>query len=467
MERNYPTKASISMRSKLLIHILTFAIVLLGWQYLAKWIDNDHLFPTLQALANELIHLSSTDHFFNSVLSTTLRGCVGIVISLVAALSISIAFVKIPFIKELLSPLIVMMRTIPTISFILLAIIFLNVETIPIVIALLVMFPILCQNLTGGLEKLNSDLTVMAQQFHIGLVNKFTQIIYPQIKPYLFSGLASSMGYGWRAIIMGEVLAMTDFGIGKQLKDAQYHLDVSSLVAWTIVAIGISYIFDVLIKKLSRLNFPILFIKQKSSDIIPSDIVLDNITFSYPERSILKDYSLKLEKGHSYALLGNSGVGKTTLMSIIGGWRKASKGSISSIQNAAVVFQSPMLINQLNPVQNIMLTLANIYPKQQAQKIAIDILQTVGLGNHLDAAVTHLSYGQQQRVAIARALSFPAEVVLMDEPFKGLQPSLTNQLIDLTLELQRKHNFVFLFITHHMREVEYMQAETICLNEVN
>ncbi|MGL5545637.1 MAG: ATP-binding cassette domain-containing protein, partial [Tannerellaceae bacterium] len=129
-------------------------------------------------------------------------------------------------------------------------------------------------------------------------------------------------------------------------------------------------------------------------------------------------------------------------------------------------FQSPMLINQLNPVQNIMLTLANIYPKQQAQKIAIDILQTVGLGNHLDAAVTHLSYGQQQRVAIARALSFPAEVVLMDEPFKGLQPSLTNQLIDLTLELQRKHNFVFLFITHHMREVEYMQAETICLNEV-
>lgn len=111
-------------------------------------------------------------------------------------------------------------------------------------IAFLTMFPLLTENLTRGILDLRPGLSIMARQFHIKRSNVLFQIIYPQLKPFLYSGLASAAGFGWRAIIMGEVLSQCAFGIGSEMKRAQNFIAVPELLAWTIVAVFISFFFD-------------------------------------------------------------------------------------------------------------------------------------------------------------------------------------------------------------------------------
>ena len=110
-------------------------------------------------------------------------------------------------------------------------------------IAFLTMFPLLTENLTRGILDLRPGLSIMARQFHIKRSNVLFQIIYPQLKPFLYSGLASAAGFGWRAIIMGEVLSQCAFGIGSEMKRAQNFIAVPELLAWTIVAVFISFFF--------------------------------------------------------------------------------------------------------------------------------------------------------------------------------------------------------------------------------
>ena len=105
------------------------------------------------------------------------------------------------WVYELFRPLLAIMRSIPVISFILLALIFLNPESIPLMIAFLTMFPLLTENLTRGILDLRPGLSIMARQCHIRRSNVLFQIIYPQLKPFLYSGLASATGFGWRATV--------------------------------------------------------------------------------------------------------------------------------------------------------------------------------------------------------------------------------------------------------------------------
>ena len=152
------------------------------------------------------------------------------------------------------------MRSIPVISFILLALIFLNPESIPLMIAFLTMFPLLTENLTRGILDLRPGLSIMARQFHIRRSNVLFQIIYPQLKPFLYSGLASAAGFGWRAIIMGEVLSQCAFGIGSEMKRAQnlsLSLSYSLGQSWRYSSVsfltkGISKVADITPKNIFR-----------------------------------------------------------------------------------------------------------------------------------------------------------------------------------------------------------------------
>lgn len=80
------------------------------------------------------------------------------------------------------------------------------------------MFPILAENLTQSILHADKELRQMGKLFHIGRYNYFTQIYYPQVKPFLYSGLATATGFGWRAVIMGEVLSQCSSGIGSEMK---------------------------------------------------------------------------------------------------------------------------------------------------------------------------------------------------------------------------------------------------------
>lgn len=463
---------------KIILPFCSICILLLCWQLLAYITNQPELVPSVSRLFVTLSKLIRTTEFYHSLIVTVGRGMLGIFISFILAMLLAVLFVRHKLIYELFRPLLSLMRSVPVISFILLALIFLQPEHIPFIIAMLTMLPLLCENLTKGLQNLKLGLRNMAKSFRISRINYYSQVVYPQLKPFLFSGLASALGFGWRAIIMGEVLAQCTFGIGSEMKKAQTFIDVPMLMAWTIVAIAISFIFDKGIDYIGKIHFPIRISpasvrEQKNSIGKPVNTIrhepivsLINVYKSYGDKAVLKDISFSFEQGKIYGISAPSGAGKSTLLHLIDGSLQSSSGTIITPdrnKGIACVFQEPELIEHLSVLDNVILPLVSWYSFAEANVIALKFLDMMEISDLASRYPNELSYGQQQRVAIARAQAYPSCLLLMDEPFKGLDNELIKRITLRLRELQQNSTQTIIFVTHKPEELDLLAHETIKL----
>lgn len=446
------------------IRLLAVALPLTAWQLLATGVGQPELVPSLPRLAEASGELLISGRFYQSLGATLLRGLAGMSLSLGAATGMAWLFSRARWLYELFRPWLAAMRSVPVISFILLALIFLDPEGIPPLIAFLTMFPLLVENLTKGIVALDPSLSAMARQFRVGWLNRLTQVTYPQIKPFLFSGLSSAAGFGWRAIIMGEVLSQCAWGIGSEMKRAQAFIDVPELLAWTLAAALVSLAFDKLISHLSACSFPIRFTRRERPtppETLPR-LVADNIGYRYG----IRHFSCRFERGVTYGVSAPSGCGKTTLLRLLAGELTPIEGRIMpppSSYTAAWVFQSPTLLPRLTAWENVALPLAALHTKREARAIAGRLLTEMEIGDLAGRLPGTLSYGQQQRVALARALAFPAPLLLLDEPFKGLDEALARRVIDRVKRHIEEEPRITLFASHDERELSLLAGEKLLL----
>ena len=197
-----------------------------------------------------------------------------------------------------------------------------------------------------------------------------------------------------------------------------------------------------------------------------SVLEMNNIRYSYDnKRNVLSGINMKLEEGKMYAILGQSGCGKTTLLSLLGGLDSPVDGQIlydgQDIEklglanhrknNVAFIFQSYNLIDYLTPKENVALT-AKLSPQP--------ILERVGLTEEeCKRNVLKLSGGQQQRVAIARALASDTKVILADEPTGNLDEDTAAEIISILKECAHEMNKCVIIVTHSNDLAK--QADTI------
>ena len=457
---------------KSIFTILSITILILAWQLLTMLVRLPELVPSIPHLFSTLVALFASGSFYQSVMATVLRGTIGMSISLMAAMGVSLLFYKCEWIYELFRPLLAIMRSIPVISFILLALIFLNAESIPLIIAFLTMFPLLTENLTKGIISLRPGLSLMAAQFKISRKNKLIHIYYPQLEPFLFSGLASATGFGWRAIIMGEVLSQCAFGIGGEMKRAQLFISVPELIAWTVIAVLISFLFDKGISRLALVTWSIQYSNRKPEKEAlshPCPIEAADVTFQYDDTKVLSHFSYTFEPSIIYGIKAPSGSGKTTLLNLLDETLKPIEGKIISHREEkfAVVFQEPELLSHLTVLQNICLPLASLYKQTYAEQEALTALRMVEMETFTERYPNELSYGQQQRVALARALAYPSTVMLLDEPFKGLDKPLAIRIIDRIIERQTEYKRTVIFTSHNQEEIERFASVIIRLPIIN
>lgn len=181
---------------------------------------------------------------------------------------------------------------------------------------------------------------------------------------------------------------------------------------------------------------------------------IDNITFSYGDNIILKDFSLNIKKGDKLWLYGQSGCGKTTLLRLILGLEKPQRGNVINLEDLkpSVVFQENRLLPFKTALQNILLV-NNNYQK------AVDNLTELGLGDNTDTPVSELSGGMKRRVAIARALTADFDYLILDEPFTGLDKD--------NIEIAAKHilkiaqDKPIILVTHSEEEAALLGATQI------
>jgi lipoprotein-releasing system ATP-binding protein len=192
---------------------------------------------------------------------------------------------------------------------------------------------------------------------------------------------------------------------------------------------------------------------------------------------VLTGINLELKPGESLAIMGASGVGKSTLLDIMGSLEPPSKGvvrftdrniyemdaaALSRLRNREIgfVFQFHHLLPEFNALENAMMpAMIARYSKKEAFEMARDVLEKVGLGKRLTHRSGELSGGEQQRVAIARALIMRPRLILADEPTGNLDWLTGQEIVDLLLRLNREEDVAMAIATHNHRLAEKMSRQ--------
>mgnify|MGYP004721714167 FL=1 len=187
-------------------------------------------------------------------------------------------------------------------------------------------------------------------------------------------------------------------------------------------------------------------------------IAIDKLCKAFGGKTVLQDFSCELEEGRVTALMAPSGAGKTTLLRILLGLETADSGEISGLSGRRIsaVFQEDRLLENMNPVDNIRLTA----PKLD-RAVILREMAAMGLTDCENQPARELSGGMRRRVAILRALLCGADVILLDEPFKGLDEATRARVIDETKRLCRGKTV--LMVTHEAAEAERMGAKIVGL----
>lgn len=188
------------------------------------------------------------------------------------------------------------------------------------------------------------------------------------------------------------------------------------------------------------------------------------------EVHVLDDINFNVPAGGSVSIVGPSGSGKTTLLGLCAGLDRPSSGSIllngillnqmseddlAQIRNQHVgfIFQNFQLIQTLTAEENVMIPL-ELRGMKNARKVAVDLLQRVGLGERTDHYPSQLSGGEQQRVAIARAFSNQPKILFADEPTGNLDEETGQSVEDLLFEINQEKGTTLVLVTHDLELAE-------------
>jgi nitrate ABC transporter ATP-binding subunit len=189
---------------------------------------------------------------------------------------------------------------------------------------------------------------------------------------------------------------------------------------------------------------------------------------------IVKDFDLNVRKGEFIALIGHSGCGKSTVLSMIAGLNDVTSGGIILAgkevtgpgPDRGVVFQAPCLLPWMTALENVMLGVDNVFytaDRHERRQIAEYYLTIVGLGDSMHKRPAELSQGMRQRVGIARAFALDPKMLLLDEPF-GMLDSLTRmELQEVLVDLWRRDQKTAIIVTHDVDEAVFLADRVVMM----
>ena len=191
---------------------------------------------------------------------------------------------------------------------------------------------------------------------------------------------------------------------------------------------------------------------------------INSLTYSY--ETTVYDFSLHVDKNEIVGIIGESGSGKSTLLDLIAGFLTQMSGSIS-FQNEEIeslspekrpittLFQKYNTFEHLTVMKNVLLGISTSFkPKDEELQEAKDILKEVGLEGFEDKLASSLSGGQSQRVALARSLIRKKPILLLDEPFTGLDLKTRSKMLDLVKSISKKRGLCTIMVTHDLNDCE-------------
>ncbi len=235
--------------------ILRFAIIIFWlsvWQVASIIISEEILLVSPFSVLKTILKLIFTKEFWSSILYSFSKIISGFIIAVIIGSVFATLAYKFVIVKELISPLIILIKSIPVASFVILALVWIGSKNLSIFTSFLMVFPIMYTNILEGLNNTDKKLLEMAYIFKVTPVKKFLYIYIAQILPFLISACSLSLGLCWKAGIAAEVIGLPKGSIGENLYNAKIFLDIDELFAWTTIIVVISIVFEKIVLNLLK-----------------------------------------------------------------------------------------------------------------------------------------------------------------------------------------------------------------------
>lgn len=459
---------------KLLIVLLWIAV----WQIASLLIHNAILFVGPFDVICAFIRLLPAAEFWHSIGSSFCKISIGTFVAFLLALSTGSAASRLPILRDFLEPLMLLMKTVPVASFVILALIWVGSVNLSVFTSFLVVFPAIYVSTIAGIQSTDKRLLEVIRVFRVSRRKQLRMVYLPALMPYLISSCRTALGMSWKSGVAAEVIGVPSHSIGEKLYMAKIYLSTADLFAWTIVIIAVSALFERLILRIlqsaghrlcksTNITPPAAGMSLPEStpqnsiigDINKYEIKLNNISKSYGTLPVLHNRNITMESGHTYCLMGASGSGKTTLLRLLLGLEQPDSGIVNGISSRrlAAVFQEDRLCEAFSPLDNVLMVTGHTLTPEQIHNQMTRLLPA----ECLTRPVSTLSGGMKRRVAILRAILAPASVILMDEPFTGLDEDTKRLVIQYIRE--KSANRLLLITTHQEEDIALLGGSLMLL----
>jgi NitT/TauT family transport system permease protein len=237
-------------KTKIKLWSLIFWLAL--WQLVSMYINKEILLVSPIKVIIRLCELSITVLFWKSILYSLIRISIGFFLATIFGTILAILSARFKRVSELLAPMMLAIKSVPVVSFIILALIWFSSKNLAVLISFLMVLPIIYTNTLAGINNLDKDLYEMAKVFKIPPLRRIRYIEAPQIMPFFYSGCEIALGLCWKSGIAAEVIGIPKGSIGERLQQAKVYLDTPDLFAWTVVIVLLSFLFERLILTLLK-----------------------------------------------------------------------------------------------------------------------------------------------------------------------------------------------------------------------
>ena len=224
--------------------VVTVVMIVIVYAIISKIVGVELVAPSVGSTLKEFFAMFGKVEFYKAVGGTLLRAFIAYVLSFVLAFALATLTKLWKPLRRAFSPIVALIRVLPTMSLILLALIWFNSFQSTVLVAFCIVFPMLYTGFCDAIESVDKDLIEMSRVYAVDKRRLVTKLYIPQALPSVFTSIKSSIGLNLKLIISAEVLAQTADSMGLYMQLAKINLDTAVLLAWTIVAILLGGLFE-------------------------------------------------------------------------------------------------------------------------------------------------------------------------------------------------------------------------------
>lgn len=464
MDTNPPIdKKTLSVRA--LTRCAPVAFWLVVWQVVSMLDSSGILLcGPLDALL-ALCRLSSTQTFWSSIWFSTLRIVAGVLLGYIIAGVLAAASWHMSTVRILLQPALLAIKSTPVACIVVILLIWTGAANVSIITVLLLVVPAIYFALCTGLDNMDAGRRELFEVFGVRGRRRFFALTWPAVLPYLQAASSTVLGMSWKAGIAAELIGVPAGSLGERIYQAKLLLETPDLFAWTFCVICLSWLFEHGAMALLRGTWPRaakLALRAprdlRASEHGNSDASLraQRLLIGYGAEPLCGPLGFSLGPSSCLCLQAPSGTGKTTLLHTVARLQCPLAGSLeNTARGRSMMFQDTRLVEDLDAIDNILLFARPGFTRKDARDLACELLPK----DALSRPVRELSGGQRRRVELTRAFAAPGELVLLDEPFGGLDA----QAHSCALTFVKRHGAgrIVVFATHDADDAQALGAQIL------